>query len=245
MRPLHALGGASALLGRSAAVLGRISRREVFRQLFEIGNRSVGLVTIAMGFFGAAIITMAHNQSTRFVGNVGLVGPPYFQLIIREFGPLATSILIAARYGALSSAELSAMSVNEQLEALAMSAGDPVVDLVAPRVLAGMLAFPVIAVLGSAIAILSAAYVGQFAYSIDSAAFLDARFVTHADIVCGLGKTLVCGAWVPAVGAWAGFSAKGGAAAVGSRTTDGVVASCLGCLVIDFVFAVGFRLVHL
>lgn len=245
MRPLHALGGASTLLLRSAGVLRRLSPREVLRQTFEIGNRSTGLVSIAMFFFGAAIITMAHHQSTRFVGNVGIVGPPYFQLIIREFGPLATAVLIAARYGALSSAELSAMAVNEQLEALAMCAGDPVIDLVAPRALAGMIAFPAVSVLGSAIAILSAAYVGKFAFGIDPSAFLDPRFVTHADIACGLGKAAVCGLWVPAVAAWAGLSAKGGAAAVGAKTTDGVVAACLGCLAIDFLFALGFRLVHL
>lgn len=245
MRPLHTLGGATLLLGRSAGALRRISGREVLRQTHEIGNRSLGLVSIAMFFFGAAIITMAHHQSTRFVGNVGIVGPPYFQLIVREFGPLATAILIAARYGALSAAELSAMAVNEQLEALVMCAGDPVVDLVAPRALAGMIAFPAVSVLGSAIAILSAAYVGKYAFEIDPSAFLDPRFVTHADILCGLGKAAVCGLWVPAVAAWAGFSAKGGAEAVGTRTTDGVVAACLGCLVIDFLFAVGFRLVHL
>lgn len=245
MNPMQALGGASSLLARSALVLRKISPREVLRQTYEIGNRSIGLVSIAMFFFGAAIITMAHHQSTRFIGNVGIVGPPYFQLMIREFGPLATSILIAARYGALSSAELSAMAVNEQLEALAMCAGDPVVDLVAPRALAGTLAFPLVSIIGTGVAILSAAYVGRWAFDIDSSSFLDPRFVTWSDVVCGLGKAAVCGGWVPAVGAWAGFSAKGGAAAVGARTTEGVVAACLGCLVIDFMFALGFRAVHL
>jgi phospholipid/cholesterol/gamma-HCH transport system permease protein len=137
------------------------------------------------------------------------------------------------------------MAVNEQLEALAMCAGDPVVDLVAPRALAGSIALPLVSIIGTAVAILSAAYVGRWAFDIDASAFLDPRFVTWSDIACGLGKAVVCGGFIPAVGAWAGLSAQGGAAAVGAKTTEGVVAACLGCLVIDFLFALGFRLVHL
>jgi phospholipid/cholesterol/gamma-HCH transport system permease protein len=158
---------------------------------------------------------------------------------------LAASILAAARYGASNSAELAAMTVNEQIEALVLSAGDPLVDLVAPRLLGGLFGFPLLAVLGTATAALSAAGFGQPAFGIDGSAFIDARFVTHADIVSGLGKALVCGVFVPLVSAREGLSAQGGAAAVGDRTTRGVVAAVLGCLVIDFLFAVGFRLVHL
>ena len=247
MSALGRLGAVLLLFLRvvRAALARGLSLRETLRQLDEIGSRSAPLITFAMAFFGAVIITIAHAQSKKFVGNVELAGPPYFELMVREFGPLAASILAAARYGASNSAELAAMSVNEQIEALVLSAGDPLSDLVAPRVLGGLIGFPLLAILGTATAALAAAGFGQAAFGIDGSAFLDARFVTHADLVCGLGKALVCGAYVPLVTAREGLAARGGAAAVGERTTGGVVSAVLGCLVIDFLFAVAFRLVRL
>jgi phospholipid/cholesterol/gamma-HCH transport system permease protein len=244
---LARLGALMVLLFRTlkAALGGGVSFREVLRQVDETASRSAPLVGFAMAFFGAVIVTIAHAQSKKFVGNVELAGPPYFELMVREFGPLAACILAAARYGASNSAELSAMAVNEQIEALVLSAGDPLTDLVAPRVLGGLIGFPLLAVLGTATAALAAAGFGQAIFGFDGSAFLDARFVRMSDLVCGLGKAFVCGAFVPLVTAYEGLSCRGGAAAVGERTTRGVVAAVLGCLVIDFVFAVGFRLVRL
>ena len=77
-------------------------------------------------------------------------------------------------------------------------------------------------------------------YGADGWAFLDPRFVDGGDLASFLLKTVLCGIYVPLAAAWRGLGARGGSAAVGQATTEGVVAAVLGCLVIDLVVAFAF-----
>jgi hypothetical protein len=123
-----------------------------------------GLVITGMAFFGSVMVIIANSQARRFTGNLVVLGPAYFELMIREFGPLAAAILAAARTGAASAAELGSMSVNEQLEALELSSGDTLAELVAPRVVAGAIALPVLCTLGTLSAAVAAALTAQWGY---------------------------------------------------------------------------------
>lgn len=245
MNGLRAAGGPTVLLGRTllAQLRERPALREVLFQTHELGNRSAALVICGLAFFGMVMVTIAHDQARRFTGNLTLVGPAYFELMIREFGPLVATLLAAARVGASTSAELSTMKVNEQLEALRMSAGDPLVDLIAPRLWAGVIAIPVLAILGTAAAAGSAALTAQLVFSVDGSAFVDPRFVDWGDVLCGWSKTVLCGAYIPLAASWHALKARGGTDAVGEATTGGVVAACLGTLVIDLVVGISFYLV--
>lgn len=242
---IRAIGGWALLFVRSAraSLVRGIETREWFHQAYEIGNRSAALVVVAMIFFGSVMVTVAYEQARHFLGNVEVLGPPYFQILVRELGPLATAILVAARFGASNAAELSAMAVNEQVDALRMSAGDPLADLVAPRILAGLVTLPALAVLGTAAAACSAAAVGTLVLHVHGMAFLDARYIGWVDLALASVKCLLWGAFIPTASAHAGLSAAGGANAVGQRTTEGVVSATLGCLVIDFCVDIAFRLV--
>jgi phospholipid/cholesterol/gamma-HCH transport system permease protein len=215
--------------------------RESLRQLHELGWRSTWLVMSGMAFFGAVMVTVAKVQARKLTGNLVVVGPPYFELLVREFGPVMSALLAAARAGASHAAELSTMSVNEQVEALEMSAGDPYADLVAPRVVAGLVGLPLLCVLGTTAATLSAVATASWAFKVDGTAFMDARFVDGWDVLAGLTKGAGCGLYIPLAAAVAGLSARGGAEAVGEATTRGVVAACFGCLLIAFVVALGFQ----
>lgn len=218
-----------------------LSGRESLRQLHELGWRSTWLVMSGMAFFGAVMVTVAEVQARKLTGNLVVVGPPYFELLVREFGPVMSALLAAARGGASHAAELSTMSVNEQVEALEMSAGDPYADLVAPRVVAGLVGLPLLCVLGTTAATLSAVATASWLFGVDGMAFVDARYVDGWDLLAGLVKAAGCGLYIPLAAAVAGLSARGGAEAVGEATTRGVVAACLGCVLIDFVVALGFQ----
>jgi phospholipid/cholesterol/gamma-HCH transport system permease protein len=246
VRVLQRIGGPMAMLGATAgATLRRgVSLRQVLLAVHDLGNRSAPLVCAGMAFFGVVMVTIAHAQARRFTGNLTVVGPAYFELLIREFGPLTASVLAAARAGARDASELASMSVNEQVEALQMSAGDPLAELVAPRVLGGLIAFPVLALLGTATAALSAAAAAQWLFGVDGTAFLDPRYVDGGDLASGLLKGALCGLYVPLAAAWQGLRARGGATAVGHATTDGVVAAVLGVLFIDLLVAVAFRILR-
>ncbi|MFL5319318.1 MAG: MlaE family ABC transporter permease [Myxococcaceae bacterium] len=230
------------LLRTVRAVLTRgISLRECVVQFYEIGNRSVWLVMSALSFFGAVMVIIADGQARKLTGNLAVVGPAYFELLVREFGPITCTVLAAARAGAGTSAELSSMSVNEQVEALELSNGDPYADLVAPRVLASLLAVPVLVVIGTMAASVAAALTAQFAFAVDGRAFLDARYVDRYDLLSAGLKALGCGLYIPLAASVNGLKARGGSAAVGTATTDGVVSASVGCLVIAAVVGLIFN----
>ncbi|MBX5482397.1 MAG: ABC transporter permease [Myxococcaceae bacterium] len=243
---LRAVGGPFWMLTRTVGATARrgLSFAELVRSLHRIANRSAALVLSGMTFFGVVMVVIAHAQARRFTGNLSVVGPAYFELLVREFGPLVSALLAASRAGAHDASELASMTVNEQVEALEMSAGDPLADLVAPRVAAGLIGVPLLCIIGTGAALASAAFTAQFVFGADGAAFLDARFLTAGDLASATAKAFLCGLYIPLAASWRGLSTRGGASHVGRATTEGVVASVLGCLVIDLLMAIAFRLVH-
>jgi phospholipid/cholesterol/gamma-HCH transport system permease protein len=244
---LRSVGAPWLLLARlpRACARGGLSWRECLVQLHEVANRSAWLVTTGMAFFGSVLVSIGYSQARRLTGNLTVVGPAYFELILREMGPMLSSLLAAARSGASSSAELSAMKVNEQVEALEMSAGDPLCDLVAPRVVGGLLGLPILCALGTLSALFSCVVTASVGFNIDGRAFVDPRYIDAGDIASAAVKAVCCGLFIPLAAAWRGLSAGSGAPAVGAATTNGVVTACLGCLVIDFVVTLAFTLVGL
>lgn len=243
---LQRVGGPFWMLARTGAVTLRrgVSIRAVLLQITAYGNGSLWLVASGMAFFGFVMVAIANAQATRFTGNLGVVGPAYFELLVREFGPLTSALLAAARASARDASELSSMTVNEQVEALEMSAGDPLRDLVAPRVLGGLIAVPLLVIVGTGAASLSAALAAQYVYGTDGWLFLDARFVDLGDVASGLAKAFLCGLYIPISATWRGLATRGGSSDVGAATTDGVVAAVVGCLVIDLLVAIAFFLLR-
>jgi phospholipid/cholesterol/gamma-HCH transport system permease protein len=241
---LQALGGPWLLFARSLrqGLKTGVSLREVIVQIHEIGNRSVWLVTSGLAFFGVVMVAIADQQARRFTGNLTVIGPAYFELLVREFGPLTSALLAASRAGASSSAELASMKVHEQIEALEMSSGDPLSDLVAPRVIASAIAVPILCMLGTIAASMAAVSATFLIFRADGLAFIDARFLDRGDVACALIKAILCGLYIPVAASWRGLAARGGAEGIGRAVTRGVVDACMGCLVIDFVVALAFLL---
>ncbi len=243
--PLANVGGALLLALRALRLAYRqgVSRREVLVQMNEIGNRSSWLVLSGLSFFGVVMVTIANEQARRFTGNVLVVGPAFFELLIRELAPMMVALLTAAGAAAAASAELASMTVSEQVEALEMSAGDPLLDLVAPRVIASILVLPALCVLGAVAASTSAVLTTFFVFDADGFAFVDPRFISWGDFACAGIKAVLCGLYIPAAASRRGLTARGGAPAVGLAVTRGVVDAALGCLIIDFVVALAFLLI--
>jgi phospholipid/cholesterol/gamma-HCH transport system permease protein len=223
----------------------RVALKECAVQFVELGTRSSWLVAGGLGFLGAVMVSIAWAQARKYLGNVTLAGPAYFELMIREFCPLTAAVLCASRAGAGTSAELAAMSVNEQVEALELSAADPLTELVAPRLLASIFAVPLLTVVGIAAASLSAVGTVTFVYGADGLTFIDPRFVDWGDIACCAIKAVLCGVFIPLAASHRGLIARGGAHAVGSAVTQGVVDAAMGCLLIDFAVTSAFFLVKL
>ena len=242
---LRIFGAPAVLFARTLTAIRRdgVNGRATMVQLVEIGSKSSLLIVSGLAFFGAVMVTIAWAQARKYTGNITVVGPAYFELMVREFAPLLVAILAASRVGAATSAELAAMSVNEQLEALELCSADPISELVTPRLLASLIALPALMVIGTIAATASASFVVTYVFGADGSSFTDARFVDPVDIVCALVKALMCGAFIPLAAAARGLKAKGGAPAVGEAVTAAVVDASMGCLLIDFVVAAAFLLI--
>jgi phospholipid/cholesterol/gamma-HCH transport system permease protein len=243
---LRAFGAPWLLLWRTLGAVRQagVSFRASVAQAYELGNRSVWLIGFGMAFFGAVMVTIADTEARRVTGNLTVVGPAYFELLVREFGPIITALLAAARIGAGASAELSWMTVGEQVEALQMSAADPLAELVAPRVLGGLFALPVLCALGTVCASGAAVATATWGFHVDGSAFIDARYLGAPDLLCAFLKAAACGLYIPLVASWRGLTAQGGASAVGTATTNGVVGAVFGCLAIDFVVDEAFLILR-
>lgn len=232
--------GLLAELGATLLLLGRaLTRRSppgaLLRQLVDLLIRTIPLNVASMAFVGAVAIVDGGRQVERIFGDPGGIGPAVLQIIVREFGPAFGGVIAATRIGAGIAAEVSAMKVSEQIDALELSAVDPVAELIAPRARAA-----IIALLGlGAISIVSAAYTGAyaaaFAFGSRPGAFLDTSLLTQGDFLVAGTKLLAFGLAIPAVSARAGMRATGGAPAVGAATTRGVVASIVSVVVLDLV----------
>lgn len=242
--PLRIVGAPALLFFRTMRAIARhgVSGREVLLQLSELGSSSSLLVASGLAFFGTVMVTIAWAQARKYTGNVTVVGPAYFELLVREFAPLLIAVLVASRAGAAMSAELAAMSVNEQLQALELCAADPLAELVAPRLFASLIALPALTVIGTVAAALSAAATVTWVFGADGRSFVDAHFVEAPDVLCAALKSVLCGAYIPLAASVHGLRAQGGAAAVGQAVTAGVVEAAIGCLLIDFAVAAAFLL---
>lgn len=245
MTPVHLMGAQALMLKRTVQSARRegVSWREVLRHMAELGASSALLVGVGMYFFGTVMVTIAWAQARKYTGTVGVVGPAYFELILREFAPMLTALLAASRQAASTTAELGAMSVNEQVEALELSAADPLAELVAPRLIASTLTLPLLTVIGTFMSTASAVLTLTYFFQVDGTTFMDPALVDAGDILCAVTKSVVCGAFIPIAASLRGLRAKGGASAVGEAVTTGVVEACMGCLLLDFLVAAVFLIV--
>ena len=229
------------LLLRVAASVRAAEGREVLRQTFELANRSIVFVALVMSFVGAILVVQACAQAQKVIFDLTMVGPTFLQLLCREFGPTIVALMIAARYGAGVAAELGAMQVTEQVDAIRMAGTDPVSFLVAPRVLGGLCGMLAIVTLGTVVAFVAGGYAARYGFGVGWDTYYRTGFVVRGDAIVGVAKALSYGVAVPLVSSWAGLSAQGGAAGVGRATTRAVIGSSIAILLLDLVIgALGY-----
>jgi phospholipid/cholesterol/gamma-HCH transport system permease protein len=246
---MRALGGATlrvlAVTGDAALALGGVLRagtrvpwREICRQAHQMANASIFFVTVTLGFLGAVLVTQAAGQAQRIVGDLSGIGPTFLQLLVSEFGPALVGFMVAARYGAGVAAEVGAMQVTEQVDALRMAGVDLTAELIAPRVWGGLLGSLPITVYGTAVAFVAGAGVGDAAFGMGLDAYFDTRMTLPGDVLVGVLKALSFGVAVPLVATCAGLRAQGGPPGVGRATTEAVIGSSVTLLALDLVIGV-------
>jgi phospholipid/cholesterol/gamma-HCH transport system permease protein len=236
---LRRVGAIGILLGRTTALLftARTDRGDTARMAHRFTNESLAFVVVAMSFVGMIMVYQSTMQLGRAVGDTTLVGASFLKLLVRVLGPTVIGLLIACRVGAGIAAEIGAMAVTDQLDAMRMCAADPVEVLMVPRLRGGIVAGLVLCVVGSAAAVTSGLLTWMLAFSSSANVYWNLDLLETSDVVQGLIKALLYGVAVPIVSGACGLAARGGARGVGQATTDAVVGSSFAIVLLDSVIS--------
>jgi phospholipid/cholesterol/gamma-HCH transport system permease protein len=212
-------------------------RRGLFLRHCEfIGVTSTGIITVAALFMGAVLGYQLY-VSFKYFGAEALLGGSVGVALFRELAPVMGAIMVTGRAGSAIAAEIASMQITEQVDALEVMAIDPIEYLVAPRVAAGVLMMPLLAIYFAVVASLAAAGISCGVMGLDSAIFWTqfAKVVDKIDIIHCVVKGALFGLSLTWLGCFCGYRAEGGARAVGLATRNTVVASCLVILLCDYV----------
>jgi phospholipid/cholesterol/gamma-HCH transport system permease protein len=232
------IGQLTLLVARTARGLFRRAVRlsDVTYQISAIGVRSLGLTAIMAGFAGMVLAFQFGYGLERFGAKL-YIGQTTVTAIVRELGPVLTALVAGGRIGAGIAAELAGMAVTEQLDAVQALGADPLQRLVAPRLIATTLAVPLLTVCADFVGFFGGLLIAFLQYGVPPRLFVNGvyDFVTIADFMSGLLKSVVFGFIVGAVSCGAGLRARGGTEGVGRATTHAVVTSALIVLGVDFV----------
>ena len=213
--------------------------RMVAQQMRKIGVDSLPISLFIAAFTGIVLALLA---SYTFTGAVPLylVGTLVGKTLMLELGPVLTALALAGRVGATMAAELGTMRVTEQVDALETMAYDPYAYLVLPRVIAGVLMFPVIVAFAMATGLLFGWLAATNLLPLSTDQFVSGlmKFYANFDWQYGLIKSASFGFVITLIGCFLGFQARGGAEGVGSATTKTVVYSAAMILVLDAYWAV-------
>ena len=211
---------------------------ELLRQMRTIGVDSLVLTLIVSGFLGAVTAFQAYYQLFPGV-QLSVLGLLVRGSIMMELGPLLTALVLTGRVGARMTAEIGTMRVTEQIDALETLAYDPVAFLAVPRVLAGLIMFPVLVVIANFTAIVVAWATLLLATPVTSNDYITGLRLsfTPFQVIYGLIKAFFFGGAVAFVCSYEGYVTGAGAEGVGRSTARAVVFGSMAILVLDAIIA--------
>jgi phospholipid/cholesterol/gamma-HCH transport system permease protein len=237
IRVAQEVGGIVVLTGQvlRALVPPRIDGRELVKNLHKMGNRSVPIVVLTSFFAGALMLVQAGPFVKKF-GATALAGWGAGYAVLREIGPILIALMFSGRVGANNTAELSTMTVTEQLDGLRALAIDPVRFLVVPRVIAMVVMLVALTVLGDFVALLGAAVIANVMLDIDFSVMYYS-FVDNLkpyDFLHGIYKSIAFGIAIAMTSCYFGITVRGGAVGVGRAVNAAVVAAAVSIMLLDF-----------
>ena len=209
--------------------------RNTFKQMLEIGVRSLPVVLITAIFTGMVFSLQTFTGFKRF-GAEALVGTVVALSMTRELGPVLTGLIVAGRAGAAMAAELGTMRVTEQIDALETLATNPIKYLIAPRFIAGVFMLPALALIADITGIIGGYFVTVGLFGTSSIVYWKRTwdYLVAGDILNGLMKAAFFGASISLISCFKGFYTSGGAEGVGKATTGAVVLSSMTILISDY-----------
>ena len=231
--------GAVALFG--AIGLFHLVRPPFYGRMFlasfiEFAFFSLPVVAMTAVFSGMVIALQSYSGFARFNASSATASVVVLS-VVRELAPVLAGLMVSGRVGAAMAAELGTMRVTDQIDALGTLSTNPMKYLVAPRLLAGLLALPLLVVVADVLGVAGGFLVATLKLGFTPEDYLHSTINTLQtnDVVAGLVKACVFGFLVALMGCYNGYNSRGGAEGVGTATTSAVVSASILILAFDYV----------
>ncbi|MDX1758984.1 MAG: ABC transporter permease, partial [Arenibacter algicola] len=210
--------------------------KELLRQCYQMGNRSLILVTVT-GFIIGLVLTLQSRPTLIQFGAVSWMPNMVGISIVREIGPVITALICAGRIASGIGAELGSMRVTEQIDAMEVSGTNPFKYLVITRIMATTLMLPILVIYGDLVALYGSALVENLKGDVSFQLYFNTVFdaLSFSDLVPATIKSFFFGFAIGLVGCYKGYYSKKGTAGVGVAANTAVVMASLLLFVIDFI----------
>jgi len=227
------------LLGACIPALAR--PKLIIAQIYNAGARSLIIIMLSGLFTGMVLGLQGYELLNRF-GATEALGTAAALALLKELGPVLTSLLFAGRAGTALTSEIGLMRATDQLTAMEVMAVDPLRYVAAPRFLGGLIAMPLLTAIFNGIGLFGAQLVGVQMLGVDHGTFWSQTqsAVALKDVTEGIVKSVVFGAVVSLIAVNEGYHADPTAEGVGLATTRTVVASSVMTLLLDYVLTAAF-----
>jgi len=241
LKMLSFLGEVARSALRSALRRRRIRWRTVLYNVRTAGFDALPITGLLCFLMGVVIAYQGATQFRRYGANifvVDLVG----LAMLRELSPLLTAIIVAGRSGSAYAAQIATMKVTEEVDALRTVGIAPIELLVLPKILALMIALPLLTVYADMLGIAGGMVMAKSELDVNYPDFIDRLqyALRVSDFAVGIGKAPVFAAIIAVVGCFQGFQVAGDAESVGRKTTISVVQSIFLVIVADALFSIVF-----
>jgi phospholipid/cholesterol/gamma-HCH transport system permease protein len=211
---------------------------DIIQQADLIGVGSLPIVVMA-GAFTGLVLALNYSPTLERFGSLTLTGQLVSLSMVRELGPVMTSLMIAGRNATGMASELGSMKVTEQIDAMRALGTDPIKKLVTPRVLATVVMVFFLTIISDLVGLLGGYFYSFAVLHLDTYQYWNSAYqtLTYNDVITGLIKPVVFGFIIATVGCYYGITTTGGTQGVGRSTTQAMVTASVLILATDAVLA--------
>jgi len=208
----------------------------LLKQIQFIGSQSVLVIFLTGAFSGMVLGLQGYYTLNRF-GSAALLGPMVALSLIKELGPVLSALMVTGRAGSAMTAEIGIMRITEQIDAIELMGVNPLRYLVVPKLLAGILALPLLTAIFDVVGIFGGYLIGVKLLGIGEGTYFGemGNYVDLEDILGGIYKSLCFGALIAWVCCYKGYYVGFGAEGVSKATTQAVVLSSVLILFWDYI----------
>lgn len=210
--------------------------KELIRQCYNIGNRSLLLVMVT-GFILGLVFTLQSRPTLEQFGAESWIPSMISISIIREIGPVIIALICAGRVGSGIGAELGSMRVTEQIDAMEVSGTNPFKYLVVTRIVASTLMLPLLIIVGDSISLVGSAIVENLKSDVSYTLYFNKVFnaIKFGDIIPATIKSIFFGFAIGLIGCYKGYNCEKGTVGVGDASNAAVVFTSMLIFIIDFI----------